>query len=77
MMTDTPTLRDRAAAAGYFRQIDLTRLLADVRAQPGCANLNRHTLDAIMQGRFRAHDDIARGIAVCIGVDEATVRGVK
>lgn len=39
-----PDPRDIAAAAGYYRHIDIERLTADLRAEPGCEDLQPRSL---------------------------------
>lgn len=77
-MTDTPTLRDLAAAAGYYRHLDLDRLLVDVRRHPGCDAVTGPTLANYMHGRTRTPRHVAEALAVILGVSlEVIVRGAK
>ena len=74
----TPTLRDLAARAGYYHHIDIDRLTADLRGQPGCCNLQPRNLQNYLAGKTRVPATVAIALARLLDVDlEMILRGSK
>lgn len=76
-MTDTPTLRDMAVAAGYYR-IDMAALLADLRTEPGCDTLSERMLYNYLMKKTRLPLSVGAALAKRLNQPlEAIMRGSK
>ena len=63
-----PTIRDLAAAAGYCR-LDMARLLADLREQPGCETVKARTMYNYLNGVSKPRGAVLLGLAAVLGVE--------
>lgn len=61
-MSNTPTLRDLVASAGYYR-IDIKRLLSDLHQQPGCETVKSRTLYNYLNGTSTPRGAVLLGLS--------------
>ena len=63
-----PSLPLLCANAGYYRFVDTTRLLADLRLQPGCAKLTSRTLQNYLYGTGKVPAHVITALSIVLSV---------